>query len=173
MQCKRHVTMRPSRASTSRTRVPLARPPMLGLQLISPMLAPGAGVIRSVEAPLLAAAAAASQPAMQYLRCAPFMLQWNKTTCEHLEAAHGRKGEIVPAWPPPTTTTSTHLPEVLAGLPISWEAVRTAHVSVEFKSALLSQACCSSTARLIKFLLDILCRWCPPEGYLFAIELAL
>lgn len=36
---------------------------MLGLQLISPMLAAGAGVINSVEAPRLAAAAAASQPA--------------------------------------------------------------------------------------------------------------
>ena len=58
-------TMRPSRASTSRTRVPLARPPMLGLQLISPMLAAGAGVINSVEAPRLAAAAAASQPAQK------------------------------------------------------------------------------------------------------------
>ena len=57
------LTMRPSRASTSLTRVPLARPPMLGLQLISPMLDPGEGVTRSVCAPLLAAAAAASQPA--------------------------------------------------------------------------------------------------------------
>lgn len=57
------LTMRPSRASTSLTRVPLARPPMLGLQLISPMLAPGEGVTRSVCAPLLAAAVAASQPA--------------------------------------------------------------------------------------------------------------
>lgn len=57
------LTMRPSRASTSLTRVPLARPPMLGLQLISPMLPPGEGVTRSVCAPLLAAAAAASQPA--------------------------------------------------------------------------------------------------------------
>lgn len=37
-------TMRPPRASTSRTRVPFARPPMLGLQLISPTLAAGEGV---------------------------------------------------------------------------------------------------------------------------------
>ena len=36
---------------------------MLGLQLISPMLAAGAGVMSSVEAPRLEAAAAASQPA--------------------------------------------------------------------------------------------------------------
>ena len=40
--------MRPSRASTSLTSVPLARPPMLGLQLISPMLAAGEGVTSSV-----------------------------------------------------------------------------------------------------------------------------
>lgn len=55
--------MRPSRASTSRTRVPFARPPMLGLQLISPMLAAGEGVTRMVRAPRRAAAAAASVPA--------------------------------------------------------------------------------------------------------------
>ena len=55
--------MSPSRASTSLTSVPLARPPMLGLQLISPMLAAGEGVTSSVRAPLLAAAAAASHPA--------------------------------------------------------------------------------------------------------------
>ena len=55
--------MIPPRASTSRTRVPFARPPILGLQLISPMLSLGFGVTRSVFAPLLAAAAAASQPA--------------------------------------------------------------------------------------------------------------
>lgn len=57
--------MRPSSASTSRTRMPLARPPMLGLQLIWPTLASGAGVTSSVRAPRRAAAAAASQPASQ------------------------------------------------------------------------------------------------------------
>ena len=41
-------TMRPPRASTSRTRVPFARPPMLGLQLISPTLAAGDGVTSTV-----------------------------------------------------------------------------------------------------------------------------
>ena len=55
--------MSPSKASTSLTRVPLASPPMLGLQLISPMLAPGEGVTSKVLAPRRAAAAAASQPA--------------------------------------------------------------------------------------------------------------
>ena len=59
-------TIRPSSASTSRTRMPLARPPMLGLQLIWPMLAAGAGVTSSVVAPRRAAAAAASQPAVQH-----------------------------------------------------------------------------------------------------------
>lgn len=58
-------TMRPSRASTSLTRVPFASPPMLGLQLISPMLAVGRGVTSNVVAPRLADAAAASQPARQ------------------------------------------------------------------------------------------------------------
>ena len=58
-------TMRPSRASTSLTRVPFASPPMLGLQLISPMLAVGRGVTSTVVAPRLADAAAASQPATQ------------------------------------------------------------------------------------------------------------
>lgn len=64
MKLGRHeaLTMRPPRASTSRTRVPFARPPMLGLQLISPTLAAGAGVTRIVSAPRLAAAAAASHP---------------------------------------------------------------------------------------------------------------
>lgn len=55
--------MSPSKASTSRTKVPFASPPMLGLQLISPMLALGCGVTRTVLAPRLADAAAASQPA--------------------------------------------------------------------------------------------------------------
>lgn len=59
-------TIRPSSASTSRTRMPLARPPMLGLQLIWPILAAGAGVMSSVLAPRRAAAAAASQPAVQH-----------------------------------------------------------------------------------------------------------
>lgn len=54
--------MRPSKASTSLTRVPLASPPILGLQLISPMLASGRGVTSKVLAPRLAEAAAASQP---------------------------------------------------------------------------------------------------------------
>ncbi len=70
----------------------------------------------------------------------------------------GRKGGRVPAWPPPTTTTSTHLPEVLVGLAISWETVLTACVRMEWSPALLSQACCSSKARLTKILLDILCK---------------
>lgn len=55
--------MRPPSASTSRTRVPLASPPMLGLQLISPMLAEGDGVTKTVVAPRRTAAAAASHPA--------------------------------------------------------------------------------------------------------------
>lgn len=57
------LTMRPSKASTSRTSVPFARPPMEGLQLISPMEATGEGVTSTVRAPRRAAAAAASQPA--------------------------------------------------------------------------------------------------------------
>ena len=61
--------MSPSKASTSLTRVPLASPPMLGLQLISPMLAPGEGVTRRVLAPRRAAAAAASQPAGRIAPC--------------------------------------------------------------------------------------------------------
>lgn len=60
------LTMRPSKASTSLTRVPFARPPMLGLQLISPMLAAGRGVTSKVLAPRLAEAAAASQPATMW-----------------------------------------------------------------------------------------------------------
>src|SRR6185436_15586086 len=63
--------MMPSSASISRTRWPLAKPPMAGLQDISPILA-GSWVTSSVVAPIRAEAAAAS----------------------------------VPAWPPPTTTTS-------------------------------------------------------------------
>lgn len=57
------LTMTPPRASTSLTRVPLARPPMLGLQLSSPMLVDGDGVTSKVRAPRRLAAAAASHPA--------------------------------------------------------------------------------------------------------------
>ena len=54
--------MMPSRASISRTRWPLPRPPMAGLQLISPILS--ARIVTSAtDAPMRAAAAAASQPA--------------------------------------------------------------------------------------------------------------
>ena len=62
MQMIGACTMSPSSASTSLTSVPLASPPMLGLQLISPMLACGRGVTSKVLAPRLAAAAAASHP---------------------------------------------------------------------------------------------------------------
>lgn len=78
---KDRPTIRPSRASTSRTNVPFARPPMLGLQLISPMLAAGEGVTRMVRAPRRAAAAAASVPA-----CPP-----PTTTTSH--------AAVAPTWP--------------------------------------------------------------------------
>src|ERR1043165_6777455 len=54
--------MIPSSASISRTKWPLARPPMAGLQDISPILA-GSCVISRVRAPMRAEAAAASVPA--------------------------------------------------------------------------------------------------------------
>src|SRR5688572_24896074 len=54
--------MIPSRASISRTRCPLANPPIAGLQDISPILA-GSWVISRVRAPMRAAEAAASVPA--------------------------------------------------------------------------------------------------------------
>ena len=54
--------MRPSRASISRTRWPLPRPPMAGLHDIAPMVAIRC-VTRAVLAPMRALAAAASQPA--------------------------------------------------------------------------------------------------------------
>jgi hypothetical protein len=52
----------PPSASTSLTRVPLPTPPILGLHDISPTVS-SFWVIRSVRAPVLAAPAAASQPA--------------------------------------------------------------------------------------------------------------
>src|SRR3981189_3607909 len=54
--------MRPSSASISRTRWPLPRPPMAGLQDIAPMVA-NRWVTSAVFAPMRAAALAASQPA--------------------------------------------------------------------------------------------------------------
>ncbi len=54
--------IKPSSASTSRTRCPLPRPPIAGLQDISPMVS-NLCVTRAVRAPIRAAAAAASQPA--------------------------------------------------------------------------------------------------------------
>src|SRR5690348_17185606 len=54
--------MRPSSASISRTRWPLPRPPMAGLQDIAPTVAKRC-VTSAVLAPMRAAAAAASQPA--------------------------------------------------------------------------------------------------------------
>src|SRR5256885_12029279 len=54
--------IRPSKASTSRTRWPLPRPPMAGLQDIAPMVS-NRWVTSAVFAPMRAAAAAASQPA--------------------------------------------------------------------------------------------------------------
>lgn len=68
--------MIPSRASTSRTSVPLARPPMLGLQLISPMEAAGDGVTSTVAAPRLAEAAAASHPAWPPPTTTTSQLSW-------------------------------------------------------------------------------------------------
>src|SRR5271155_4326032 len=52
----------PSSASISRTRCPLPRPPIAGLQDISPIV-PMRRVTSAVEAPERAAAVAASQPA--------------------------------------------------------------------------------------------------------------
>src|SRR5437899_3541846 len=54
--------IRPSSASTSRTRWPLPSPPIAGLQDIAPMVA-NRWVTRAVLAPMRAAALAASQPA--------------------------------------------------------------------------------------------------------------
>ena len=54
--------MMPPNASTSRTTVPLATPPMAGLQDICPMVS-SALVISATEAPERAAATAASVPA--------------------------------------------------------------------------------------------------------------
>jgi hypothetical protein len=54
--------MSPPSASTSRTRWPLPRPPMAGLQDMTPT-APARSVRRQARAPARAAAAAASQPA--------------------------------------------------------------------------------------------------------------
>ena len=54
--------IRPSKASISRTRWPLPRPPMAGLQDMAPMVA-NWWVTRAVCAPMRADAAAASQPA--------------------------------------------------------------------------------------------------------------
>ena len=56
------LPMRPSRASTSRTKWPFPMPPKLGLQLISPMVSTRC-VNKTVRAPARAAAAAASHPA--------------------------------------------------------------------------------------------------------------
>src|SRR5262249_2130770 len=53
---------RPSSASISRTRWPLPKPPIAGLQDIAPIVA-NRWVISAVRAPMRAAAAAASQPA--------------------------------------------------------------------------------------------------------------
>src|SRR4051794_41471635 len=54
--------IRPSRASTSRTRWPLPRPPIAGLQDIAPTVEKRC-VTRAVAAPIRAEAEAASQPA--------------------------------------------------------------------------------------------------------------
>src|SRR4051812_19832331 len=54
--------MRPSNASTSRTRWPLPRPPIAGLHDIAPIWA-REKESKATEAPMRAAAAAASQPA--------------------------------------------------------------------------------------------------------------
>ena len=54
--------MMPPNASTSRTTVPLATPPMAGLHDICPMVS-SALVISATEAPERAAATAASVPA--------------------------------------------------------------------------------------------------------------
>ena len=56
------MPMMPPNASTSRTTVPLATPPMAGLQLIWPMPS-RLGVTIRVRAPMRADAAAASTPA--------------------------------------------------------------------------------------------------------------
>lgn len=93
---RRLPTMRPSRASTSRTSVPFARPPMLGLQLISPTLEAGDGVTSSVRAPRRAAAAAASHPACpppttttSTLLVAPPATEKRWRTCRHIEESEG------------------------------------------------------------------------------------
>src|SRR5689334_1845056 len=64
--------IRPSSASTSRTRWPLPRPPTAGLQDIAPMVEKR-WVTSAVFAPMRAAAAAASQPA-----CPPPMTMTSK-----------------------------------------------------------------------------------------------
>jgi hypothetical protein len=56
------IPITPPSASTSRTTVPLATPPMAGLQLIWPIPS-RFGVTSSVRAPMRADAAAASTPA--------------------------------------------------------------------------------------------------------------
>ena len=71
-----------SRASISRTRWPLARPPMAGLQDISPMVV-RRWVRSRARAPSRADAAAASQPA-----CPPPIT----ITSQELMAAHSREG---------------------------------------------------------------------------------
>jgi hypothetical protein len=57
------VCDRPSPFAVDRNARTLPTPPMLGLQLSSPMEAEGLGVTSTTRAPRRAAAAAASQPA--------------------------------------------------------------------------------------------------------------
>lgn len=124
-------TMRPSRASTSLTRVPFASPPMLGLQLISPMLAEGRGVTSNVLAPRLADAAAASQPARQHQVSTGRLFDNKLAAVQH--SRRPRKtcsGDKIPAWPPPTITTSTSVLYARRVLPKSCVGLDLSHVRV-------------------------------------------
>ena len=81
--------MMPSSASISRTRWPLASPPMAGLHDISPTVA-GSWVSRAVRAPARAAAAAASAPA-----CPPPTTTTSNSRSQCCAIRGGRVGRAV------------------------------------------------------------------------------
>src|SRR5262249_22941615 len=93
--------MTPSSASISRTRWPLARPPMAGLQDISPIVS-RRWVSRSVRAPVRAEAAAASQPAWPPPITITSQEEWGQEKEADMVSTRNAPGERGRCWPPYT-----------------------------------------------------------------------
>src|SRR5689334_18247890 len=113
--------MTPSRASISRTRWPFARPPIAGLQDISPMVA-RRWVSSSVRAPSRAEAAAASHPACPppiTITSYPAIMArtlWAGTGCFKFHVKHGERD----AWRASGCVDSLRRPADKAGMPSWW-----------------------------------------------------